>query len=304
MSKVRQLHKIFSGGVFTRWLLFYFQRIFLSKKVRFFTWSVVKYFVVLIRKGDTKKSQSPANEELNNKGLLQIGRILSEDQVKEIFIFFAHKHVYDPSGDDQMLFLPPLNGAEQSFHVAHHNPIDIVNAPHLLKLANDQRLVDIAADFLGTRPTIGYMAAWWSFPTASGPMGAENFHRDVDDWKFLKLFVALTDFSSTSGSHAYVVGSSNSKKGRQSIRRFDDDEIIALFGQSAIKHMTPKAGEAFFEDTFGFHKGQPVSKGFRLIFQVTYSIFALPYSPAQPVKIIEGFEDTHDQWRNRLYLSD
>jgi hypothetical protein len=298
------VYKISTGGVFTRWLLFYFQRIFLTKKVRSFAWSVVKCLVVLIRKHDTKESQGRANDELNNRGLLQVGRLLSEDQVKEVFEFLANKHVYDPYGDDQALFLPPLSGGEKSFHVAHHNTIDIVNAPHLLKLANDERILEIASDFLGTRPTIGYMAAWWSFPTANGPMHAENFHRDVDDWKFIKLFVALTDFSSTSGPHVYVIGSSNSKKGRQSIRRFDDDEIVALFGQSAIKYMTPKAGEAFFEDTFGFHKGQPVSKGFRLIFQVTYSVFALPYSPAQPVKITEGFDNTYDQWINRLYLSD
>ena len=152
------------------------------------------------------------------------------------------------------------------------------------------------------RPTIGYLAAWWSFPTEDGPMHAENFHRDVDDWKFIKLFVALTNFSHTNGPHVYVVGSSKSKKGRQSIRRYDDDEIVRLFGNKAIKYMTPQAGEAFFEDTFGFHKGQPVESGFRLMFQVTYSISALPYSPVNPVMSHKECNDSYDHWVNRLYL--
>jgi len=293
-----------SGGSFGRWLLFYFQRAFLRKNIRSFLWRFVKFFLVLARDHKVKESAGSARRELNNDGFFELGQVLSDEQVKEIFEFLGNKHVYDPYAADQEAFLPPLSGDVQPFHVAHHKPIDVVNAPHLLKLANDQRILDIAAEFLGMRPTIGYLAAWWSFPTENGPMHAENFHRDVDDWKFLKLFVALTDFSSTNGPHMYVVGSSKSSEGRKSIRRYDDDEIIALFGQAAIKSMTPKAGEAFLEDTFGFHKGQPVSKGFRLMFQVTYSISPLPYSPTKPVKTSTDVEHTYDNWINRLYLSD
>lgn len=304
MNKLRHFHKILTGGIFRRWLLFYLQRTFLRKNIRHFAWRLMKFFLVLVRNHEVIDSAGPAKRQLDNEGFFQLGRVLSDEQVKEIFEFMANKHVHDPYGADQEPFLPPLNGEVQPFHVAHHEPIDVVNAPHLLKLANNQRILDIAAEFLGMRPTIGYLAAWWSFPTENGPMHAENFHRDVDDWKFIKLFVALTDFLSTNGPHVYVVGSSKSSKGRQSIRRYDNDEIIELFGQSAIKYMTPKAGEAFFEDTFGFHKGQPVKNGFRLMFQVTYSISALPYSPAQPVKISAGAEDTFGQWENRLYLSE
>lgn len=304
LNKLRHLHKILLSGSLVRWLLFYLQRSFLRKNIRDFLWQFVKFFLVLTRGHNVKELACSANKELNNSGFFELGQVLSDDQVKEIFEFMASRDVYDPYAADQEVFLPPLTCHVQPFHVAHHKPIDVVNAPHLLKLANDQRILDIAAEFLGVRPTIGYLAAWWSFPTEHGPMHAENFHRDVDDWKFLKLFVALTDFSSTNGPHIYVSGSSKSSDGRESIRRYDDDEIIALFGQAAIKSMTPKAGEAFLEDTFGFHKGQPVNKGYRLMFQVTYSISPLPYSPKKPVKTSIDREHTYDTWINRLYLSD
>lgn len=285
-------------------MIFYFQRIFLRSNLRNFLWSVIKYFLLLVRSNDAVESSSLAKKALDKNGYFELGQVLSNEQVKEIFEYMKSSYVYDPYAINEEFFIPPLDNKIQPFHIAHHKPVDVINAPHLLKLANEKKILDIATEFLGMRPTIAYLAAWWSFPTENGPMHAENFHRDVDDWKFIKLFVALTDFSPTNGPHVYVVGSSSSSKGRDSIRRYKDDEIIDLFGESSIKYMTPKAGEAFLEDTFGFHKGQQVENGYRLMFQVTYSISALPYSPVKPIKLSSGDDNLYDKWTNRLYLSE
>jgi hypothetical protein len=70
--------------------------------------------------------------------------------------------------------------------------------------------------------------------------------------------------------------------------------------------MTGCAGDAFLEDTFGIHKGQPVVEGRRLIFQVVYSMFQQPYGPRRPVSPVGSANLTAqpvDPWVNRVYVS-
>jgi hypothetical protein len=178
-------------------------------------------------------------------------------------------------------------------------------APHLFALANRPDILETVARYLGCRPTLGYMTAWWSYRTFVGPQHAENFHRDVDDWKFLKLFAYLTDVGPENGPHVYVGGSAASPLLRE-VRRYEDAEVRGAFGAQNVLTIGGKAGEGFLEDTFGFHKGQPVADGVRLMFSVTYSMFTVPYGPKRPVASIREIAERHsvsvDPWINRLYV--
>ena len=144
------------------------------------------------------------------------------------------------------------------------------------------------------------MATWWSYATGMGAQQAENFHRDVDDWRFVKLFVYLTDVTLGSGPHKYVLHSAPQNKLTE-IRRLEDEEVAQSFGQENIRTMTATAGEGFLEDTYGIHKGQPVQSGHRLLFQVVYTLTPLPYAPKKPVAALPPGA-TYDPWINRVYL--
>lgn len=247
-----------------------------------------------------KALASIATDALERTGIHHLGTLLTPAQCAELRRYFADRKVFDPYRPRHPEFLPDADSRHPEAHIAHHHPQDIVAAPYLLQLANDPRLLDIAGTFLGCKPTIGYMACWWSYATEVGPQQAENLHRDVDDWRFLKLFVYLTDVGSHSGPHVYIRGSGNDPRFTQ-LRRFEDAEVVACFGENAVVTMTGSAGEGFFENTFGIHKGQPVAQGTRLIFQVVYSLNPLPYSPKQPVSPNPD-PDTCDAWTNRMYL--
>ncbi|MBN1377687.1 MAG: hypothetical protein JXA04_00470 [Gammaproteobacteria bacterium] len=245
--------------------------------------------------------------ELNHAGLSHLGRLLSFEQCSELRNYFSGKLVTDFYRSESTLpFLPGSNERHPDAHIAHHNAHDIINAPYLLELANDPRILDIAAAFLGCKPTLTYLAAWWSYHTEKGAQQAEWFHRDVDDWRFLKLFIYLTDVDDKSGPHIYVTHSAASDK-LTKIRRFEDDEVISAFGEKNILHLTGSAGEGFFEDTYGIHKGQPVKEGRRLIFQAVYSMFPLPYGPKTPVVKLSELTITRsispDPWINRVYIA-
>ncbi|WP_425045268.1 hypothetical protein [Primorskyibacter sp. S87] len=239
-------------------------------------------------------------QKLTNSGLHELGQLLSANQARDLTSYFEQKKVRDPYRSSVPKFLPLSDARPPEAHIAHHDAQDIINAPGLLELANDPRILDVVSQFLGCKPTIGYMAAWWSYATEVGPQQAENFHRDVDDWRFVKLFVYLTDVTSESGPHKYVLRSAPQNKLTE-IRRFEDEEVASIFGAENIRTMTSKAGEGFLEDTYGIHKGQPVQSGHRLLFQVVYTLNPLPYAPKQPVFDMPA-EASYDPWINRVYL--
>ena len=244
--------------------------------------------------------------QLRVRGLATIGQALDKAQCKTLVDYFMARDVYDPHRPEVPLFKPLGPGRHVNAHIAHHTPADIVRAPHLLALANDPQVLSTVEQFLGCKPSLAYLAAWWSYATPLGAQQAEFFHRDVDDWRFIKLFVYLTDVDNQSGPHVYVSESSNSPKLAQ-IRRFSDEEVATTFAPEQILTMTGQAGDAFLEDTFGIHKGQPVAQGHRLIFQAVYSMHALPYGPQQPVIDLASLQSANpgqrfDPWVNRFYV--
>lgn len=303
----RKFHRLLMVLSDSRWWPFYIQRRFMHPILRAWLSSHVASM-----RPSASPIQSSAEEvgkhnaALRDAGILDLGVLLTPAQCAELKNYFSELLVFDDYRPETPPYFPDSDARNPESHIAHHNARDIVNAPYLFQLANDPRVLDIAAAFLGCKPTLGYLATWWSYYTENGAQQAEQFHRDVDDWRFLKLFVYLTDVGTKNGPHVYVTHSSASAKLTE-IRRFDDAEVVAAFGQNNVLELTGRAGEGFFEDTYGIHKGQPVQEERRLIFQAVYSMFPLPYGPKETViKLSEltsqnGF--TPDPWTNRVYVA-
>ena len=289
-----------------RWWPFYIQRCFMQPKTRAYLSSLMALTRPVAsniqKSAEEVKKHSVA---LKQSGISHLGTLLNNQQCIELKNYFSKLSVFDPYNPKAPVSLPNSQDRNPESHIAHHHALDVVTAPYLLEIANNPHILDIASAFLGCKPTLGYLAVWWSYHTENGAQHAEQFHRDVDDWRFLKLFIYITDVDAQSGPHIYVANSSISEKLRE-IRRFDDVEVAALFGQNNVMQLTGQAGKAFLEDTFGIHKGQPVQLGNRLIFQAVYSMFQLPYGPKNPV--IKKSELSNistykfDPWVNRLYI--
>lgn len=304
IKKIRQLLMVLSDY---RWWPFFIQRRFMKSAIRSFFASLITYIrpsaIILKLPFDIILTHKNL---LNKSGISPLGQLLSNEQTMVLRDYFFKLPVFDPYNPHLSSYLPHSNLRNPNSHIAHHYPLDVVRAPFLLELANSPAILDIVTSFLGCKPTLSYLAVWWSYHTDKGAQEAENFHRDVDDWRFLKLFIYLTDVNESAGPHVYVVESSTSNKLRQ-IRRFEDAEVLAAFGKERVLTITGKAGQAFLEDTFGIHKGNPIQNGNRLIFQAVYSMFPLPYGPKSPV--IKSTElpfqktDSFDLWTNRVYVS-
>ena len=160
--------------------------------------------------------------------------------------------------------------------------------PHLLDIANDATVLSVVEGYLGTVPTILGMSAWWSFADPAGATEAQLFHLDVDDLRFCKMFIYLTDVDEDNGPFTYMEGThvleylgDIRRQWPGGVDEFDkwyfrtlrktDGQIKRVFGYDPVQ-ITGPAGTLFMANTFGAHKGMPPKTGERLACQVLYGI--------------------------------
>jgi hypothetical protein len=158
---------------------------------------------------------------------------------------------------------------------------DLAAAPAVQRLLADRSLLALAQGYLGAAPVHDLVAMWWSAPGGGGPSSAaaQLFHFDLDRLRFLKLFVYLTDVDDDSGPHQFVAGSHRRLPAPfRHDRRYDTDEVRVAFGDAAIRTIGGPRGTVFVADTRGLHRGCPVRRGHRLVFQMEWasSLFGIP----------------------------
>lgn len=250
---------------------------------------------------DVLAPHGQAIAKLQSDGIVALNGVISESQVIEIRHHFANLPAHDPYRPELGKFLAP-DGVPLQTHVSHYSHDQILAAPHLMDIANDPQVLSVVEGALGAKPTLSAIRAWWSTPTQSGKAEhAELFHRDVDDLRFVKLFVYLTDVDENTGPHIFVSGS-HRQNHLTAISRYSDAEVEQAFGSSNILSLTGKAGTAFLENTFGMHRGMPPRQGPRFIFQPLYTLRPVIFGPRAPVDRRENFSSAFDPYINRVFL--
>jgi hypothetical protein len=228
-------------------------------------------------------------------GLVPMGRLLSTEKAAETAAYFANLPCYGAhvaAKSDGIARNP--NGAAREFPFGSYLLDDIVRAPHILELANRPEILSVAEAYFGCVPTLYSMNAWWSFPQNDGAERiTQMFHRDLDDFKFLALFVYLTDVDETNGPHQYVHGSHHPETIRHWLieggcATAEADELVAeLFKGSGyngrdlypqylsgrIVTINGPAGAAFLADPYGLHRGIAPARAPRLVCWIRYGLF-------------------------------
>lgn len=239
---------------------------------------------------------------LASDGFAMTPWLMTAERVEDMRRYFGAHLSFDPYKREQGEFQAP-DQAPPGTHIAHFRQDVVLDAPHALAIANDPAVLDAVQAALGCRPTIGYMAAWWSIASSEEGQHAELFHRDYDDWRFVKLFVYLTEVDEGAGPHVYVRGSHRENR-LMPIRRYSDAEVEAAFGRDRFVQFQGTPGTSFLENTFGFHRGLPARQTPRLMFQVVYCQGPILYGPLRPIG--EAARVGHglalDRHVNRIYL--
>lgn len=240
-------------------------------------------------------------DALSRDGFAFLPGLVSREQVDDVLAYCTDLPAHDPYRPQLGTFRAP-DEVPPVTHVSHYANDAILNAPHLLSIANDPRVLDVVEAFLGAKPTIGALRLWWSTPTASGePEHAENFHRDIDDLRFIKLFVYLTDVDDESGPHIYARGS-HRENVLTTVGRFTDEQVAEAVGSDKIMRLKGPAGTAFVESTYGLHRGLPPISKPRLVFQPLYTLRPVIFGPSRPVRSQTPAEAGLDPYVNRVFL--
>ena len=240
-------------------------------------------------------NESHKVDELNRNGYTELGLITNTDLVDEMIADVKALDLYDPFNKEMYFF--KLDNIPKDTHVAMYSRSDLAQNETILKIANDPSVLRVVQDFLGTVPTISNINMWLSTRNHSQAKDAQCFHRDVDDIKFCKLFVYLTDVGPNDGPHTFVKGSTSSDK-LTYIRRYTDDEIIKNFGKDNIINFIRPKYSVFIVNSYGFHKGTLPIDNDRLLLQVQYSINPIAIENYTPIE----FSHSYNKYINRLIL--
>ncbi len=250
----------------------------------------------------TSEPEPEKLRELQALGFTMLDGLCSPEQADALYAELRHVPCRDPHRPELGVFT--RDTAPEVTHVALLDEAALLRSAAALRLSRDPRVLSLVESFLGARAT-ALVTAWWSFANGAPAEHAQLFHRDKDDWRFVKLFVYLTDVDEDSGPHVFVPGSQRPRRREfASQRRYRDDEVESVFGAGAERHFTGGRGTAFLENTFGLHKGLPPRRGERLIFQVTYSLFPLLYAPERPLVGATELPIEHDPYLHRLYVDE
>ncbi|HEX8578751.1 MAG TPA: phytanoyl-CoA dioxygenase family protein [Allosphingosinicella sp.] len=175
--------------------------------------------------------------------------------------------------------------------------LDVEETPEAVEIANHPRVLSIVSSYLGCKPTIDDIVAWWSLPGRELPFEEQFFHRDQDSIRFVKLFVQLSDVGPGDGPHVFVRGSHRRNELLQMGKRFTDEEVMAKVAADDVVKFTGPMGTCFLEDTYGLHKGEKPEQGTRLMLQVRYTMLPSMFAaPGTKKARVEG----RDPYINRL----
>jgi hypothetical protein len=194
----------------------------------------------------------------------------------------------------------PLDRVAPDVTIADYSLATVLSCPLIMTLINDPEILSLAGAYLGCCPTLSSVGLRWSFPSKSEAADVQRFHRDPDDWRFVKLFVYLTDVDENSGPHIYVQGSHRSDM-RMRARPYDISYIEQKYGCDSTRMMLGRKGTAFMADTMGIHMGKPPTARPRLMLIAQYSLLPVYAFKYQPLAMLPA--PAVDPYVNRLLVS-
>ena len=212
--------------------------------------------------------------QLKQSGFIQLSLPNSADIVSSIINLSS----------DQMVNSSLDCSSNNMFYLSGVDRLDPVK-----QLVEDQTLHDFVSLYLGAPASIYKILAWWQFPSHDGspPSNAQLWHRDRDDFSFLKFFMYCTDVDLKSGPHAFLPQThlpsalaklfscndlNRSLVDGSSHQFLSDTELKQLGYTGTSKIWIGPAGTCFLEDTRGFHRAFVPTKKPRLIFSIVWTI--------------------------------
>ena len=277
-------------------LLYYVQRLTTPYWLRTVLSKVIAGFLAVRHPSpmldDARRSEVPT--QLRMSGLAFLPTLVTSEWVDKVLTYLQGKDVVAKGRT------VPLDQVPSDVTIADYSLATVLSCPLIMALINDPEVLSLAGAYLGCCPTLSSVGLRWSFPSRSKAADVQRFHRDPDDWRFVKLFVYLTDVDENSGPHVYVQGSHRSDL-QMRARPYDLAYIEGKYGKSAATAVLGQKGTAFMADTLGIHMGRPPVDRPRLMLIAQYSLLPVYAFKYHPVPMLP--KPAVDPYVNRLIVA-
>lgn len=242
---------------------------------------------------DSRGESSIGQDNLELEGLHSLGVLLGPTEIESVHRQLAGLQFVFEGQDLSILGTGRLSDRRTQFPdatIAHLPASSIASIPELFGIFQNLSFVRTLSFYFGGYPIVSSVNLWASFSRSSASMVsvAERFHRDKDCFRFVKLFVYLTDVDHESGPHEYVKGSHKLSRFSK-ILSAKPDSLLPLFhgsqrnngkfwehaissGLVGVERIIGEPGFGFLEDTYGLHRGVPPRSQDRILFQVLFTL--------------------------------
>jgi hypothetical protein len=241
--------------------------------------------------------------DLNNTGISQHLKIeITDKEINNFVEEMSASHFYDShvpiKKNRKNPNTKPL-GAYKSYDY-----LTQLNNPTLLKLCINEKIIKVAEQYLGVIPKIFSIN---TFNTLSGQKAfTHDFHRDIDNIKWLVVFIYWTNTSLNDGAFEQIkfthkpspqlenLLKENSKIFSTNFKSFfkktapgydQNDNYMKLF-KNEISSFYGKAGTVVTCDTLGLHRGTPVKQN-RLVTWIRYGVIESRQKIINPIEILD-----------------
>lgn len=266
-----------------------FQRLFTGIKLRFLLAKIEKkifklfyissktFFLNKINKNDELYIQ------LEKYGNTEPFQIRSLEENKEIIIkYFKNQKIFNDKNPNSKFL---VDERDPNLEVGYFDYQITARCPHIFEIVNDERLITTLSTYFDGPYKLDYISTWWSFKNlAMNPKEkTQYFHRDLDNFNFVKLFIYLTDVDEENGAHEYIRFSHKNKiENEISTKAVSLDKLSSSIQKGNLYKFIGKSGSATLENTFGLHRGSTPKTKDRLMIAMAFSLVKTPYSPSKP----------------------
>lgn len=181
----------------------------------------------------------------------------------------------------------PLETLRARHNLALSSRPPLLTLPHIQPIATDPVVNAAVERHLGAPPILLGIGLWCSF-AGKQARDAQFFHYDLDDYRFCKLFIYLTDVDEDGGPHVYLprthdpdyVAACRPEPGPardafdrwyfQDLRKQDAD-VERYLTQKPVT-LTGAKGTRLLVNTEGIHKGLPPQTQDRWLLQLLFGV--------------------------------
>jgi hypothetical protein len=190
-----------------------------------------------------------------------------------------------------------------------------LKTPEFQALLADHSILSVTQGYLASRVTMETCAMWWLPLFGSSPSfaAAQQFHFDMDRWKWLNWFVYLTDVTTGTAPHtiiqrSHLRGSKPNSILQRGYVRVSDEELGLHYPAEDFLELTGPAGTIMAVDTRVWHKAKFPTTGERLILEIVCctsmfgndSLKRGPKLPGKPIpelaRLVESFPRMYAQY--------